>query len=250
MGSNHEKNWRSKISDTLPLLFFFFSIYNYIYISIYISIYLYIYLYISIYIYIYILYIYLYSVYLYISIYIYIEKKKAKFCILLQKNEMFLHSFTFFAKERNVLCVLTSTWWNYLTNIFSNIWQMSLLTDLHVAKLPNQHLLQYPIRQMSRLTDLHVAELLKQHFLQYSADVSADWPPCGGIAETTFPPIFGRCLCWLTSMWRNYLTNISSNIRQKSLLTDLHVTELLNQHFSNIRQTDLHVAELLNQSFL
>ena len=27
------------------------------------------------------------------------------FCILLQKNETFSHSFTFFAKERNVLCV-------------------------------------------------------------------------------------------------------------------------------------------------
>ena len=28
------------------------------------------------------------------------------FCVLLQKNKTFLRSFTFFAKERNVLCVL------------------------------------------------------------------------------------------------------------------------------------------------
>ena len=67
-----------------------------IYIYIYISIYIYIYLYISIYIYIYI----------YIYLYIYIEKKNATFCVLLQKNETFLCSFTFFAKERNVLCIL------------------------------------------------------------------------------------------------------------------------------------------------
>ena len=44
--------------------------------------------------------------YMYIYIYIYIEKKNATFCILLQKNETFSRSFTFFAKERNILCVL------------------------------------------------------------------------------------------------------------------------------------------------
>ena len=59
-----------------------------------------IYLYISIYIYIYI------YIHLDISIYIYIEKTKAMFCVLLQKNETFSHSFTFFAKEQNVLCIL------------------------------------------------------------------------------------------------------------------------------------------------
>ena len=30
----------------------------------------------------------------------------AFFCILLQKNETFSHSFMFFAKERNILCIL------------------------------------------------------------------------------------------------------------------------------------------------
>ena len=33
-------------------------------------------------------------------------RRSAFFCVLLQKNEMFSHSFTFFAKEQNVLCVL------------------------------------------------------------------------------------------------------------------------------------------------
>ena len=37
-------------------------------------------------------------------IYIYILKKT--FCVLLQKNATFLLSFTFFAKEGNILCVL------------------------------------------------------------------------------------------------------------------------------------------------
>ena len=41
---------------------------------------------------------------IYISIYIY-WKKNRTFCILLQKNRTFSHSFTFFAKERCVLCV-------------------------------------------------------------------------------------------------------------------------------------------------
>ena len=45
-------------------------------------------------------------IYIYNYLYIYIEKKNATFCILLQKNETFSRSFTFFAKERNVLCVL------------------------------------------------------------------------------------------------------------------------------------------------
>ena len=45
-------------------------------------------------------------IYIYVSIYLYIEKKKATFCVLLQKNETFLRSLMFFAKERNVLCVL------------------------------------------------------------------------------------------------------------------------------------------------
>ena len=63
-------------------------------------------------------------------------------------------------------------WRNYLTNISSNIWQMSLLIDLHVAELVTN--ISSNIRQMSLLIDLHVAELLNQYFLQYSADVSAD----------------------------------------------------------------------------
>ena len=33
-------------------------------------------------------------------------QRSAFFCVLLQKNETFSRSFTFFAKERNVLCVL------------------------------------------------------------------------------------------------------------------------------------------------
>ena len=82
----------------------------------YIFIYIYMYLYISIYIHI--------SIYLYISIYIYICLYKSKyiyiyweknpqlsafFCILLQQNETFLPSFTFFAIEWNILCVLLSS---------------------------------------------------------------------------------------------------------------------------------------------
>ena len=40
-------------------------------------------------------------------IFIYINwKKNGTFCVLLQKNETFSRSFTFFAKERCVLCVL------------------------------------------------------------------------------------------------------------------------------------------------
>ena len=51
-------------------------------------------------------------IHLYISIYIsiYILKKRTQrsafFYVLLQKNETFSRSFTFFAKEQNVLCVL------------------------------------------------------------------------------------------------------------------------------------------------
>ena len=33
-------------------------------------------------------------------------QSSAIFCVLLQKNETFSHSFTFYAKEQNVLCVL------------------------------------------------------------------------------------------------------------------------------------------------
>ena len=82
-------------------LTFFFAIYIYIYIYIY----LFIYLYISIYLIIYSI----YSISIYIYTYIYWGEKtqrSAFFCILLQKNETFLRSFTLFAKERNVLCVL------------------------------------------------------------------------------------------------------------------------------------------------
>ena len=60
-------------------------------------------LYISIYIYIYI------YRYLFISIYVimYIYwKKNGMFCVLLQKKETFSRSFTFFAKEHCVLCIL------------------------------------------------------------------------------------------------------------------------------------------------
>ena len=80
-------------------LTFFFAIYMYIsiYICIYLyilSIYIYIYLYISIYI------IYCIYIYIYISaVYIYIEKNNATFWVLLR-------SFTFFAKECCVLCIL------------------------------------------------------------------------------------------------------------------------------------------------
>ena len=49
--------------------------------------------------------IFIYIYILYISIYIN-SKNNAKFWVLLQKNETFSHSFTFFAKERCVLCVL------------------------------------------------------------------------------------------------------------------------------------------------
>ena len=70
------------------------------------NLYIYLYIYISLYIYIY-LYI---CIYLYIYIYIYLLKKRTQrsafFCILLQQNETFSHSFTFFAKEGNILCVL------------------------------------------------------------------------------------------------------------------------------------------------
>ena len=62
--------------------------------NIYLYIYIFMYIYISVYIYI------------YVSIYLYIEKKKATFCVLLQKNETFLRSLMFFAKEQKVLCVL------------------------------------------------------------------------------------------------------------------------------------------------
>ena len=44
----------------------------------------------------------MYTVY----IFIYIEKKNITFCVLLQKNETFSRSFTFFAKERCILCIL------------------------------------------------------------------------------------------------------------------------------------------------
>ena len=43
--------------------------------------------------------------FLYIYLYIY-WKKNGTFCVLLQKNKTFSRSFTFFAKERYVLCVL------------------------------------------------------------------------------------------------------------------------------------------------
>ena len=49
------------------------------------------------------------NIYLYIYIYIYIYiywKRNGKFCVLLQKNEMFSRSFTFLAKEHCILCVL------------------------------------------------------------------------------------------------------------------------------------------------
>ena len=62
-------------------------------------------------------YIYLYiSVYIYLSVYIYIYifKKRTQrsefFCVLLQKNKTFSHSFTFFAKDWNVLCFLLSSY--------------------------------------------------------------------------------------------------------------------------------------------
>ena len=45
--------------------------------------------------------------YIFISIYIYIYiylKKNATFCVLVQKNKTFSRSFTFFAKERCILC--------------------------------------------------------------------------------------------------------------------------------------------------
>ena len=68
------------------------------------------YQYISIYIYI--------SVYIYISKYIYInihiEKKNATFYVLLQKNETLSRSFTFFAKEQNVLFVLLCSLQKYV----------------------------------------------------------------------------------------------------------------------------------------
>ena len=47
------------------------------------------------------------SIYIYITVYIYIYiycKNNAMFCVLLQKNKTFSHSFTFFAKECCVLC--------------------------------------------------------------------------------------------------------------------------------------------------
>ena len=96
--------------------------------SIFIYIYIYIYLYISVHIYIF-----LYMIYIYISIYIYWKKehktldyhswcrvktllyisflvrsaqRSAFFCILLQKNKTSSLSFMFFAKERNIPCVL------------------------------------------------------------------------------------------------------------------------------------------------
>ena len=73
--------------------------------TIFFAIYMYLHRYISLHIYIY-----LYTdIYLYISIYIYIYvliKKNATFCVLFQKIETFSRSFTFFAKEWNVLCVL------------------------------------------------------------------------------------------------------------------------------------------------
>ena len=73
-------------------LTFFFAIYIYIYI------YIFIYLYISIYLYIFL--------YRYIDILKKRTQPSAFFCVLLQKNKTFSHSFTFFAKELNILCVL------------------------------------------------------------------------------------------------------------------------------------------------
>ena len=62
----------------VPLFFQYIFIYIYLYISIYISIYF----------------------------YIYIEKRMERSAVLLQKNETFSRSFTFFAKECYFPCVL------------------------------------------------------------------------------------------------------------------------------------------------
>ena len=72
------------------------------------NIYFYIYIYISLYIYN--LYISLYiciSVYIYVYTYIiYIEKKTRNILRSFEKNKTFSRSFMFFAKERNILCIL------------------------------------------------------------------------------------------------------------------------------------------------
>ena len=51
------------------------------------------------------LYLFIY-IYILIYLYIYIEKKNATFCVLLQKIETFSRSFSFYAKECCILCVL------------------------------------------------------------------------------------------------------------------------------------------------
>ena len=82
------RSFQKNVPIFFQYMFIYIYIYIYIYISIYISIYIYIYLY----------------------IYIYILKKRmqrsAFFCVLLQKNETSSRSFTFFAKEQNILCGL------------------------------------------------------------------------------------------------------------------------------------------------
>ena len=85
-----------RLKKNLTFFFQYISIYIYIYIYLYKSIYIYIYIYIYLYIFIYLQYIHIYTE----------KKNKGSFAFFCKRTLRSLHSFTFFAKECCVLCVL------------------------------------------------------------------------------------------------------------------------------------------------